>query len=318
MNREFYDSLSKEGKIRYLWNEYKNGKTPYDLRKYGIPNTTLVRQYRNYCKYYGLDYNYSEHRKKVNYKIIDGEEFVSVKIPGYEKYLVSKTGKVYSLRNNVLFEPRFDDDGYLSVGLKSTVDNKRHTIGVHKLVLYTFKGPPPENMIDPSVDHINGIKTENRIENLRWLSRSDNGSRIYKHVDRRKIISNRTLSDEDVISICNMLNKNMDICKIAELNNTSVDIVKRIKNGETYTEITKMHNIKPKDFKLSYDIYDIFFDMYFSNKNTKEIKETMKITKSSLYKELVNNIYDFENSVEFDSSDLDDSNENLINFTSFK
>ena len=168
------------------------------------------------------------------------------------------------------------------------------------------------------MDHINGIKTENNIENLRWLSRSENCSRIYKHSDKRKTISNRTLSDEDVHKICDMLNNNINIKEIAKLNNTNVNIINRIKNGETYTEISKFHNIKSKDYKLTFNDYNQFYNEYFSNKNTKEIKNDMKITKSTVYKELVNNIYDFDNNVEFDENNLNDTNEFLQNFTSFK
>lgn len=56
-------------------------------------------------------------------------------------------------------------NGYLQVGIRS----KMHQ--VHRLVAETFI-PNPEN--NPEIDHINRTKTDNRVENLRWVTHSEN------------------------------------------------------------------------------------------------------------------------------------------------
>ena len=58
---------------------------------------------------------------------------------------------------------------YLSVALRMNGVQKR--INVHKLVAEAFI-PNPENL--PCIDHINTIRTDNRVENLRWVTHKEN------------------------------------------------------------------------------------------------------------------------------------------------
>ena len=66
-----------------------------------------------------------------------------------------------------------------------------------------FIGMPPKDLVDPSVDHIDGDSFNNYYKNLRWVERGDNST-----IRRNRAIGEQNgrhkLTQEDVIHICNM------------------------------------------------------------------------------------------------------------------
>jgi hypothetical protein len=87
-------------------------------------------------------------------------------IPGYEGlYSVSKTGEVYSHKRRRFLHPMLSHGGYLVVALSGP--RGRTKTGVHRLVAMAYIDNPQNK---ETVDHINRIKTDNRVENLRWAT----------------------------------------------------------------------------------------------------------------------------------------------------
>lgn len=108
------------------------------------------------------------------------EVIVEILYPAFgcgKHYLVSKTGRVYK-NDDFVTELHFTINrggkGYKYVPLRSkyiTDDKVVTKMAVHRLIALTFI-PNPENK--PAVNHINGDKLDNRVENLEWVTYKEN------------------------------------------------------------------------------------------------------------------------------------------------
>lgn len=131
-----------------------------------------------------------------------------------------------------------DGCGYYRTNLAKNGHN--HTVKVHRIVAQAFL-PNPDNL--PEVNHKNGDKTDNRVENLEWCTRSYN---IKHSIDlglKTKLFKNGSknvsakLSDEDVDWIRNHYkhrDKEFGISKIAKKFNVNRATIGRIVNNHTW------------------------------------------------------------------------------------
>ena len=110
-----------------------------------------------------------------------GERWAQIDSRG--KYYISTHGRVksYQGRYAKLLKPYTNQHGYLRVDINSS---RRRTYLVHQLVALAFI--PNDNPIEKdTIDHIDLDKTNNRVDNLRWLSRADN-IRVYQKQKKGK------------------------------------------------------------------------------------------------------------------------------------
>ena len=92
-----------------------------------------------------------------------------MEIEGYENYLIHPDGKVQNKKTKRYLSPCDNGNGYLYINLYKDGISKIHLI--HRLIAQYYI-PNPDNK--PYVDHINRDTKDNRIENLRWATNSEN------------------------------------------------------------------------------------------------------------------------------------------------
>lgn len=177
-------------------------------------------------------------------------------IEGYEGYYkISNKGNVrscdrtikYKNGKNVFYEGKPIDaqkekKGYLRSMLSK--GNKSKGFRIHRLVAQAFI-PNPENK--PQVNHINGIKTDNRVENLEWVTASENMQHAFKTglnkggVCRGEKNKNSKLTWEQVAKIrMEYANCNISQAKLSLIYGVSSTLIGNVIRNENWkTDIIK-------------------------------------------------------------------------------
>ena len=86
--------------------------------------------------------------------------------PGNENYECSELGEIRNVKTKRVLKQKVRNDGYNQINLYN--NGVATTKRVHRIILETFKPIADADSFD--VNHINGIKTDNSVENLEWLS----------------------------------------------------------------------------------------------------------------------------------------------------
>lgn len=147
-------------------------------------------------------FSYLYHAKSKD--MVNIQEEIWKDVVGYEGYYkVSNLGRVKSLprkenskRNWITIE-RILSDKVSNIGYVRVVFHDRKKHSVHRLVMIAFVANPDNK---PQVNHINGIRNDNRLVNLEWATSSENAKHAYSVLG---VKPSRTckLSLEDVYAI---------------------------------------------------------------------------------------------------------------------
>lgn len=147
---------------------------------------------------------------------------VWTEIVDYPNYQVSNFGNVKNVKRNKYLKPDKDKDGYLNYKLYNNGESK--TFKAHRLVALNFI---QNTQNKPHVNHIDGVKTNNNVENLEWVTQQENERHKYD-------VLKYTPSEKAIKSMAEKL-------KIIRQggNNPSAKQCTIIINGEIITKSTK-------------------------------------------------------------------------------
>lgn len=160
---------------------------------------------------------------------------------GYPHYCVTKEGQVYSLYSNKFLKVSTTKAGYYMVTLCE--DTVKTNILVHRLIATAYL----DNLEDkPCVNHKDGIKTNNQVENLEWCTYQENTKHAMDTgLHRTEVINDyRTISDHDAAKICDMLEEGSRVKDIAETYGLNHSVICGIKSGKFYRDISKDYNFR--------------------------------------------------------------------------
>lgn len=194
-------------------------------------------------------------------------------------YYVDEEGNVYSYKRNkkILMHQTNNKNGYKKVRI--SVNGKVYNRNVHRMIAETFI-PNTNNL--PEVNHIDGNKENNNINNLEWVSRKGNAIHAYKNglFGVGEDFSKSSITNNQCHKICEYLeNTNKSMKTIANLVCTTKKVVSDIYYGKTWTYISKNYDFthRKKQNKLDEKTVNKICVLLEKGMKSKEISEKLNV-----------------------------------------
>ena len=99
-------------------------------------------------------------------------------------YEITTDGQLFSTRSGKYLRPVLDRYGYFYYVI--SIDCVRYTLKAHRLVAQAFVPNPDDK---PTVNHKNGIRHDNRVENLEWATYKEQQADPLTTINRNRVVA---------------------------------------------------------------------------------------------------------------------------------
>lgn len=155
-------------------------------------------------------------------------------VTGFPDYMINENGSDILNRNFKTISTHINKYGYEVCSLY--VDGKKKLKTIHSLVMETFCGERPEDML---INHKSGVKDNNYWENLEYCTSSYNSKHAYDSGLRSAVGEKNgysKLAESDILQIRSLLGK-MSQKGISEIYNIDQSTVSNIKTGKLWSHV---------------------------------------------------------------------------------
>ena len=228
-----------DSKINDIIRDYESGLSMRKVAtKYGVSYTELRTIFRKY------NYSPRSYKDSMNYyplkytprNIYFEDGLLWSTIPFAKEYSISITGIIKGKRKSTL-KTRKDKDGYILVTIFGE-ENRHIQCKVHRLVAECFLLELNKSTDKNQVNHKNGIKDDNRVENLEWVTPRENIQHSFSTgLNKGRPGANSKLSKKDVYEI---YISNDTLTNLSKIYQVSYDTIANIKNKRTWSWLTDM------------------------------------------------------------------------------
>lgn len=179
-------------------------------------------------------------------------------IPNYSNYFVYDNGDVFNSTTNKMLKGSIGEHGYRYYRLSK--DNQKKMFYAHRLVAEAFI-PNPDNL--PVVNHKDGNKQNNNVNNLEWVSYSEN----IQHAHDTQLITSRRSTEYYAEDLPNELWKQIyhlpySISNLGRVRNNRTNVLLKPSLTCGYLKVRPSIEGKAYDFMIHKLVYCIFNNLH--------------------------------------------------------